>query len=263
MVPEPYKQCVVIGRGRLGLSLARALGCEVLEGKTATQVPDASLCLMAVPDQHVRALARRLRGKDSAFVHLSGAYGTELLESLSRQGHPVGAFHPMQSFPEPRPPEAFVGTFFGIDASSEQLCQTLARLAEALGGWSASVSGANRAAYHAGATMAGPLVVALVSLAVRQFERAGLNAEQALSAVQPYLAGTVRNLHAQRLPGALIGPVRRGDAATVRRHLEAIDAAARAAYVPLSEEAVRLARAAGVSEKLLAAVIEALGATPK
>lgn len=258
--PVSNPNWVVIGRGRLGLSLAGALGCTLLEGRTAHAVPEGSLCLIAVPDQHVTALAHRLDGRDAAFVHLSGAYGLELLQPLASRGYAVGAFHPLQSFPEPRPPDAFAGTFFAVDASTAQLCGTLARLAERLGGWSARVPGPNRAAYHAAATMAGPLVVALVSIAVRQFERAGLERAQALSAALPYLAGTVRNLQAQRLPGALIGPVRRGDAETVRRHLEAIDAAARAAYLPLSEEALDLARAAGLGEEALVALKQVLAA---
>ena len=242
---------VVIGRGRLGLSLAGALGCPVLEGRTARLVPDGSLCLIAVPDQHVRDLACRLQGRNAMFVHLSGAYGLELLDPLAQRGDSVGTLHPLQSFPAVRTAEAFAGTFFAIDASTEQLCEILARLAGKLGGWSARVRAPERATYHAAATMAGPLVVALLSIAVRQFERAGLDSEQALDAVLPFLTGTVANLRAQRLPGALIGPIRRGDPETVSRHLAALDPAARAAYVVLSREAIELARRAGLGQQAL------------
>lgn len=248
---------VVIGRGRLGSSLAGALGCKLLEGRSAGAVPEGSVCLIAVPDQHVAALAGRLRGRDAAFVHLSGAYDLELLQPAAARGHAVGAFHPMQSFPESRPPDAFAGTFFAIDASTQELYDRLAALALRLGGWSARLPAEDRAAYHAAATMAGPLVVALISIAVRQFERAGLPAEQALKALLPYLAGTVRNLQAQGLPGALIGPVRRGDVETVRRHLGALDTGARDAYVALSAEALELARKAGL-DALSIVALEAL-----
>ncbi len=250
----------MIGRGRLGLSLSAALGCSVLEGRTARSVPQGSLCLIAVPDQHVREVAQRLHGENSVFVHLSGAYGLELLQPLAQRGHPVGALHPLQSFPTVRGAEAFAGTFFAIDASTEALCETLARLAQKLGGWSARVRAAQRPTYHAAATIAGPLVVALLSIAMRQFERAGLNGEQALNAVLPYLAGTAGNLRTQRLPGALIGPIRRGDSETVRRHLRAIDPPARAVYLQLSAEALLLARRAGLDERAIAELTRTLAA---
>ncbi len=253
---------VVVGRGRLGRSLAAALGCPLLPGHDAKTLPDGSLCLIAVPDQHIAAVAARLEGRNCAGVHLSGACDLEPLSPLAARGWETGSFHPMQSFPAVRGAEAFRHSFFAIDGNSESLCAQLERLATQLGGFCARVPGARRAAYHAAATMAGPLVVALVSLAVRQFARAGLEPEQALDALQPYLAGTLANLAEQRLPGALIGPVRRGDRATVARHLGALAPSARAAYLALSLEALAMSREAGLDSTEADALQELLARPP-
>lgn len=243
------RTCVVIGRGRLGRSLAAALGCDLLPGHDTTAVPGGSICLIAVPDQYIAAVAARLTGRGCAGVHLSGACDLAPLAALAERGWETGSLHPMQSFPVVRGAEAFAGSFFALDASSEALGAQLERLVARLGGFSARVPSARRAAYHAAATMAGPLVVALVSLAVRQFARAGLNTEQALDALQPYLAGTLANLAAERLPGALIGPVRRGDSATIERHLGALEPAVREAYVALSREALAMSCEAGLDPR--------------
>jgi len=256
------RACIVVGRGRLGRSLATALGCTVLPGHSTTAVPDGSLCLIAVPDQHIAAVASRLEGRDCAAVHLSGACDLEPLAPLAARGWETGSFHPMQSFPAVRGAAAFRGSFFAIDGSSPGLCERLEALAVQLGGVCGRVPGARRAAYHAAATMAGPLLVALVSLAVRQFARAGLGPEQAFDALLPYLAGTLANLGEQRLPDALIGPVRRGDRGTVARHLAALDPAVREAYLALSREALALSREAGLDTADADALQELLAPPP-
>jgi predicted short-subunit dehydrogenase-like oxidoreductase (DUF2520 family) len=52
-------------------------------------------------------------------------------------------------------------------------------------------------------------------------EQTGLG-EGALAALLPLLRGTVANLARVGLPGALTGPISRGDVATLRAHLDAL-----------------------------------------
>ena len=52
----------------------------------------------------------------------------------------------------------------------------------------------------------------------------GHTRELGLEALIPILRGTVDSLEAQGIPGALTGPISRGDLGTVRKHLEALDA---------------------------------------
>jgi predicted short-subunit dehydrogenase-like oxidoreductase (DUF2520 family) len=150
------RQPVVVGRGRLGRSLATALSCQLLEGHRATTVPVNCLCLIAVPDPAISSTAARLEGDGAAFVHLSASYGFELLEHAARRGHAVGALHPLQSFPEVREKAAFAHTFFAIDASTPELLEDLERLAKLLGGTATRIGGDHRLIYAAGANMAGP-----------------------------------------------------------------------------------------------------------
>ena len=75
---------------------------------------------------------------------------------------------------------------------------------------------------------------------------AGFDRDEALDALLPLIAGTVDNLRALRLPGALIGPVRRGDPDTVARHVAALHGDPAAAYRALTRTAIRLADEAGL-----------------
>jgi predicted short-subunit dehydrogenase-like oxidoreductase (DUF2520 family) len=73
----------------------------------------------------------------------------------------------------------------------------------------------------------------------------------------PLMRGTVANL--ERGPAAaLTGPIRRGDEATVRRHLAELTPDERTLYRALGRIALGLARGAGLEEAAASAVERAL-----
>jgi predicted short-subunit dehydrogenase-like oxidoreductase (DUF2520 family) len=62
-----------------------------------------------------------------------------------------------------------------------------------------------------------------------------------LAAFEPLVRATVENVFELGPAAALTGPVARGDAATVERHLTALDSDERSAYVALARAALRVA----------------------
>jgi predicted short-subunit dehydrogenase-like oxidoreductase (DUF2520 family) len=115
-----------------------------------------------------------------------------------------------------------------------------------------------KAAYHAGAVMASNYAVVLADVAARLARQAGVGADEAVALYLPLMRGTVANLAAGPA-AALTGPVRRGDEATVRRHLAALGPEDRALYRALGLLALRIAREAGLGDGPAAAVERALG----
>lgn len=69
-------------------------------------------------------------------------------------------------------------------------------------------------------------VVALADLGRSLLVEAGVPEDQALPALIPLMTSVVQNLAQVGLPGALTGPVERGDVGTVERHLAALKARA-------------------------------------
>jgi predicted short-subunit dehydrogenase-like oxidoreductase (DUF2520 family) len=214
------------------------------------------LLVLAVPDPAIAATAAGLAdlrpSGQVAVTHLSGFLGLSVLVALSDRGIAVGAFHPLQSFPKTRPPEAFVGSTFGIDASSEELLGALDALARLLGGTPRRVRDSERALYHVGGVLASNYLTCLAHEGCLALQAAGWTREEALRAVIPLMRGAVENLAEAGLPGALIGPIRRGDSAGVEVHLAAIGAAGPAVkqvdavYRLLGLVAVDLATEAGL-----------------
>jgi predicted short-subunit dehydrogenase-like oxidoreductase (DUF2520 family) len=190
-------------------------------------LPRGAVVFLTVPDDAVPGVAARLAaaGQDIpgtvAFVHTSGALELGALAPL-RARHPVGSFHPLRSFPEPGPPDRFRGIVIAVDASSALLRRALERLARDLGGRPRRVDDSQRALYHAAAVFASNYVVALLGEAAGLLEASGWTEAEAIQGLVPLAEGAVANVRKRGSTAALTGPVRRGDAETVRRHLVAL-----------------------------------------
>lgn len=221
---------VVLGRGRLGRSLAAAMraagGSVTLRPGREAALDHAggdALVLLAVPDGAISDVAAALSlPRGAAAVHLSGARGLDALAPLAARGHPLGSFHPLQPFPVERPPAAFRGALLAVDASDAATLARLEALAALLGARPRRVRDGQRAAYHAAASLAANLLVALADQSRLAFRSIGWSDADALDAVRSLMRGSLEALDAVGLPDALSGPTRRGDADTVARHVAAL-----------------------------------------
>jgi predicted short-subunit dehydrogenase-like oxidoreductase (DUF2520 family) len=140
------------------------------------------------------------------------------------------------------------------------------RIVDALGARAVVLEAENLALYHAGAVMASNYVVALADTAQTLLVEAGVPKDQALPVLIPLLMSVVQNLAELGLPGALTGPVERGDVTSVERHLVALSARAPAAielYRLLGRDVLRLAREKGKLEPAQAAALDAIFAGPR
>jgi len=208
--------------------------------------PPDGIVFLAVPDAVVGNVAARFAASSPppavSFVHLSGALTLDVLAPL--RDHALGSFHPLQSFPFPRQPEAFRGITIAVDASTPALMRVLRRLARELGARPRKVAAEERVLYHAAAVFASNLVLATFSEGVRQLMRIGWSEQDATRALLPLLDGVVANIRRKGVLKSLTGPIRRGDSETVRRHLEALDRPD--LYRILGSIALEIAREAGL-----------------
>src|SRR6266851_3220848 len=217
---------VVAGRGNLGRSLARAwrrAGHRVLLTPARHGVPSLVRALrsrpratvfLTVPDGVIASLAGEVAAAHGipatvAFVHCSGALGLAALAALAAR-HDVGSFHPLQSFPQPRSPEAFRGSLVAIDAGASGLRRRLERLARDLGAKPRGVEEADRVVYHAAAVFASNYLVALAGEAVELLGTIGWSESEAVAGLIPLMRGALAEVARRGPTGALTGPIRRG-----------------------------------------------------
>jgi predicted short-subunit dehydrogenase-like oxidoreductase (DUF2520 family) len=258
----------IVGAGRMGRGLAAALeqgGHPVrLLGRERRleDTREAGLVLLAVPDDAIEGVAAELArsaaiGTEQVVLHLSGLLDRLALHPLASTGAALGSFHPLQTVADPATAPALLrGAYAGLEGDARALAAG-AHLAHWLGMRPVRLAPGAKPAYHAGAVIASNYAVVLAAVAEQLARRAGIADPDAGSVYLPLLRGTLANL-AIGPAAALTGPIRRGDAATVRRHLEALTPEERPLYRELGRVALRLARTAGLPEAQVEAVERAL-----
>ncbi len=276
----------VIGAGRVGSALARALHArhyriasvwsrtEEHAAELAAEVKaravslleaasQAELALLAVPDDRLPALVAELAAagawrSEQLVVHVSGVLPANVLTPAAEHRARIGGFHPLAAISR-RDQILAPGISFAIEAG-EPLHSTLWSMAESLGGMPFDLLPEHRPLYHAAAVLASNYTVVLAALAAELLERAGVEGENSLRALLPLLHSTLDNLENVGLPRALTGPLVRGDAGTIMRHLTALDTTApevAEVYRALAVAALPLVAAQGQLDPMAMARIEA------
>ena len=259
----------VVGAGRAGRGLARAFrvsGIDVvgLHGRREERTPDAvtagtlpsdlrkaTAIIVAVRDaqldEALGEIAAAETDRRAAVLHASGSAEPKGLGALRAAGHPCGTFHPLVPIADPaRAAELFKGAWIGVDGDAPAIA-TADRLAGRLGAHTLRIPPGEKARYHAAAVLASNFPTVLATLAALLLTDAGVPPHESWDAVRSLMRGAVLNLDTDTPLAALTGPVVRGDAETVRRHLAALEGAPelRRVYVELSRAAVEIARAGG------------------
>jgi predicted short-subunit dehydrogenase-like oxidoreductase (DUF2520 family) len=270
----------IIGPGHVGRGLFRAFrasGVEVvgLHGKrpsgvaTSTgnipaDVSAANVVILAVRDPQldetigevaVAANDGRI-ASGTVILHTSAIAEPAGLNALSRAGFPGGTFHPLVPFSDPEiSAELLRKGWIGIDGENAAK-NASRRLAGHLGARVLEIPAGKKPAYHAAAVISSNFPLVLASVAGHLLHDIGIPDASAYQAVESLMTGALANMKQAMPDDALTGPIVRGDAETVGKHLRALQghAAATEVYRSLSAAAVEIARRRGVDPKKLAAL---------
>lgn len=214
-----------------------AAGVVLLADITFLTVPDSEIAIVtaAIADSGVSLGGRSL-------VHCSATTGPAAMGAAGLVGAQLGVFHPLQALAGAASASLLRGSTFALEAPPA-LHEQLTALVDDLGGHSLDLPVEARALYHAAAVLVGNTPLALLARATILLEEAGIDGDIAHRALAALLAGAVHNAVGTGPAAALTGPVVRGDAATVARHLEvlAADPTTRELYRRLSLETLGLA----------------------
>jgi len=235
----------VVGPGNWGSSLVAALrrsGTPVSEVVSRTRRKgfrvlgearlDAEILWLCVPDGAIAEVAaaiverRQQQGHTlgrQVVVHSSGALTVDALDVTRRAGAGVASVHPVMSFPTRRI-VPLQDVLFGVEAPQAEIRRTLYALIRNIGGRPFAIQSAKKALYHAAGTLASPLLVSELSAAIATARMAGLSASEARACVRALAQATVRNIFERGESKSFSGPFARGDVATIRLHLQALNA---------------------------------------
>lgn len=244
----------LIGPGRLGLALAKALSHtrgfklqaiyhpNITRAKLAQeklkhgfacddfkQLSDADITFITTPDGTIAGIARALVHEanlkpESLVVHLSGLCPLEQLKPLEAKGVYTACMHPLKAFRADSYLEAH--PFENVDCAIEgdqPASKILLSLVDRLKAQAFEILPEQKTSYHTAAIMASNYLITLAAESIALLEKAGLNQDKAHGLCTRLMQTSLNNLKATQHPqDALTGPLARGDVETIQKHLENI-----------------------------------------
>jgi predicted short-subunit dehydrogenase-like oxidoreductase (DUF2520 family) len=231
---------------------ARALAAQV-EARAATvhsAALNAEVLWFCVPDGEIRNASSCLAENTLARVrahqlevrfafHSSGALLSRELEPWRKLGADVASVHPLMTFVAGSQP-SLAAVPFALEGDRAAV-RVARRIVRELGGESFSLPASRKAAYHAWATMTSPLLLAFLVTLEEAAAAAGLTRQEARRKSLPIIRQTLANYERLGAARSFSGPLVRGDAETVAKHLEVLKKhpGAREVYVALAQAALR------------------------
>lgn len=268
------KNIAIIGAGRLGTALGRALSkkgyaikalsCRSLlsveesqriigQGISLLDNIQASLygeiLFLSAPDDELKGVVKELESaplqwEGKVVFHCSGLQTSKILEPLKAKGAHTASVHPIQSFPSKQTsPDVFQGIYFALEGDPEAV-STAREIVQTLGARHFLIRPEEKASYHTACSMASNMCVVLLDSAISLLRECGMGEEQAKKILWPLIEGTLHNVNKIDISDALTGPVPRGDVNTIKKHLEELKKfpLIRRIYIDLAHQALEMAK---------------------
>jgi predicted short-subunit dehydrogenase-like oxidoreductase (DUF2520 family) len=207
--PAPVARQAVAGAGRMGRALTTAL--PWLEGPFGRGFDGTGfdVVLLAVPDAEVVRAAAAIE-PGPVVGHCAGSLGLDVLSP-----HEAFGMHPLMTVTHQT--TRFTGAGAAVAGSTPRALRIARELAVALGMTTFEIADADRAAYHAAASIASNFLVTLEDAAEIMLRTA--HADRAV--LLPLIHASIDNW-ASSGAAALTGPIVRGDEETVSRQRAAV-----------------------------------------
>jgi predicted short-subunit dehydrogenase-like oxidoreductase (DUF2520 family) len=240
-----YEVSEIVSReGKVSRRRAKALARRVEAHAALVGDPEitARVVWLCVPDREIASCAKSLAAwnwKERIALHSSGVLSSDELGSLRRRGARVVSLHPLMTF-VPGVAPALARVPFAVEGDSSAV-RVARRIARDLGGAAFVIQKKHKAAYHAWGAFASPLLLSELVTGERVAELAGIPREAARKMMLPIIRQTLANYVERGPAGAFSGPIIRGDAATLEKHLRILRKVpeAREVYLALARSALK------------------------
>jgi predicted short-subunit dehydrogenase-like oxidoreductase (DUF2520 family) len=233
-----YSVAAISSRDRGDAERLAQLVAATPVGSAGDVAERCDIVVLAVPDPAIAEVAGEIAAAGTALaghgvVHCSARLTARELELAATAGADTGVLHPLQALAGTESAPLLRGAAFRVEATG-RLRGQLDSLVSALGGFTIEVPEADLDLYHAAAVLAGNAPLALLARAATLLESTGVPPDSSRRAVAALMVGAATNAGARPIADALTGPVARGDADALERHMAAL------AADPAAQELYRL-----------------------
>ena len=180
--------------------------------------------------------------KNQIICHCSGALSSDSFSKDEHMTVSCCSIHPMLPFSNRFSSyEQLNNAFFTVEGdkkASDVLCE----LFRSFGNEVCIIDKSKKAKYHAAASILSNQVIAVLDMGYSLLTECGFTREEALRATSQLVTKNIENVIANDCSAALTGPIERGDAQTIKKHLDCLSRDDAKLYKMLAERLVRIAK---------------------
>lgn len=179
---------------------------------------------------------------DKIVCHFSGSLSSNVFSGAEHAGVKGCSIHPMYAFSDRFSSHLEFHKALLTMEGHPQAVAAMRELFAGLGHQVFTVGSEDKAKYHAAAAMASNAMVGLFQMSIKLLMECGFSKEEGRMLLGPLVAGNGAAMAEKGPIGALTGPVERGDAETVQKHLKALAGSpAETVYRVIGKELVAIA----------------------
>lgn len=195
-----------------------------------TELEPTDMLFITVPDDQIASIASILAEQQiikpgTIVIHCSGVLSSAILDPLARLGCYTASLHPLKVFAssDTLDPNTFCGCYCTVEGAP-QAVNALTPLFKHLGAILIAIQPEQKTIYHAAAVIASNYLVTLAATSTKLLEATGIDVKLARLMIQQLMQSSLNAVHEAGVPkDALTGPLARGDAHTIKHHIEALD----------------------------------------
>ena len=199
-------------------------------------VADSDVLFLTVPDDALADVWKELslvQFTDKIICHTSGVHSSEIFSGLDNHNSYGYSIHPLCAISDKHKSYRDLSNiYFTIEGDEEKLDE-VSNLFLRLGNKVNLIKTEDKARYHLAAAVASNLVVGLIDMAERVIPH---------DALVPIMKSNMDHIIEDGTVNALTGPIERGDASTIKMHLEALKESEIDTYKSVSRQVLKVAK---------------------
>lgn len=208
-----------------------------------TLISDCDILMFTVPDDKIAEVYQQAKPHLSGKIiaHCSGLHSSKIFSDVGTADCSAYSIHPLCAVSSKEHSYKLLSdTLFTIEGDATHI-STIQQMFEEMGNRTCVISAENKATYHAAASLASNHMSAVFYMAEKLFLECGFSEKEAREELYRLAKGNLENILSQGCIEALTGPIERGDAATVEKHLGCLPEEIRYAYLENGKQLVEMA----------------------
>lgn len=201
------------------------------QGEFCTQfssLKEANVYFFCTPDDQIKKICEQLVQEHKAplhsiFVHFSGVLTSDELKSASDLGYATVSLHPIKSFGNLKDNiQNIKGTMCSYEGAAE-FFDLFSKMISGIGGELFSIQKETKKNYHIGCVIASNYLVTIANMALQCFHQCEIPTQISKNIILTLMQSVLSNLsNSNSFPAALTGPLQRGDAQTIEKHISTL-----------------------------------------